>query len=143
MLNARLTSRPVESYSFSLPKRFNLFSTDIRRVHVELDSLSKMRIKLAVQVLNFKVRSDTEQYEPMLTSSTQKYIYYCEKLWSVFNDTTPLLSLLDSRLKELQTVLTFFRKWKDQVASLSLDKSERALHFISWQRMFDLQVNGL
>ena len=40
-------------------KQRHLFSTDMRSSHVHLRSLSKMWVKLAVQVLNSKVRNDS------------------------------------------------------------------------------------
>ena len=121
-------------------KQRHLFSTDMRSSHVHLDSLSKMRVKLAVQVLNSKVRKDMQSFEPTTTLSTQKYILHCEKLWSVFNDTKPLSSVSGPRLLELNAVLMFFRNWKEQLSSMK--KSDRASCFISWQTMFDLQVKS-
>ena len=81
-------------------KERHLFSTDLRSSHVHLDSLSKMRVRLAVQVLKSKVREDMEKYEADITSSTQKFILNCETLWNVFNDTTPLSSETDVRLRK-------------------------------------------
>ncbi len=40
-------------------KQRHVFSTDIRSSHVHLNSLSKMRVNLAVQVLNSKVQKDS------------------------------------------------------------------------------------
>lgn len=67
-------------------KQRHLFSTNVRSSPVHLDSLSKMRVKLAVQVLNSKVRKDMEKFESDSTISTQIFIYNCQKLWGVFND---------------------------------------------------------
>ena len=122
-------------------KRRHIFSTDLRSSHVHLDSLSKMRVKLAVQVLNSKVRKDMERFESDPTISTQKFICNCEKLWGVFNDDKPLSSATDSRVIDLDNVLKFFNDWKDELASKFPNKSERSSHFITWQTMFDLQVN--
>ena len=122
-------------------KRRHIFSTDLRSSHVYLDSLSKMRVKLAVQVLNSKVRKDMERFESDPTISTQKFICNCEKLWGVFNDDKPLSSATDSRVIDLDNVLKFFNDWKDELASKFPNKSERSSHFITWQTMFDLQVN--
>jgi hypothetical protein len=122
-------------------KRRHIFSTDIRCSHVHLDSLSKMRVKLAVHVLNSKVQKDMAKYDNDATGSTQKYILNCETLWNVFNDTKPLTSLEDSRIKALDNVLQFFNNWRDELASIFKTKSEQSCHFISWQTMFDIQVN--
>ena len=121
-------------------KRRHLFSTDLRSSHVHLDSLSKMRVKLAVQALNSKVRKDMETWESDETLSTQKFIFNCEKLWGVFNDDKPLSSITDSRITDLENVLQFFNNWKDELASKFTTKSEISSHFITWQTMFDLQV---
>lgn len=100
-----------------------------------------MRVKLAVQVLNSKVRKDMANYESDATESTQKFIFNCEKLWDVFNDNKPISSLSDTRIKDLDNVLEFFKNWKDELASLFPTKSERSSHFVIWQTMFDVQVN--
>lgn len=121
-------------------KKRHLFSTDIRSSHVHLDSFSKMRVKLAVQVLNSKVQKDMAKYENDSTESTQKFILNCETLFNCFNDTEPLLSLEDRRIKALENVLRFFQNWRDQLTSIFKTKSEQSYHFISWQTMFDLQV---
>lgn len=122
-------------------KQRHLFSTDLRSSHVHLDNLSKMRVKLAVQALNSKVRKDMEKFESDVTLSTQKFILNCERLWNVFNDNKPLSSITDSRIKDLENVLHFFNNWKDELASQFTTKSEISQHFITWQTMFDLQVN--
>ncbi len=98
-----------------------------------------MRVKLAVQVLNSKVQKDMAKYENDSTESTQKFIINCE-IFNCFNDTEPLLSLEDRRIKALENVLRFFQNWRDQLTSIFKTKSEQSYHFISWQTMFDLQV---
>ena len=124
-------------------KQRHLFSTDLRSSHVHLDSLSKMRVKLAVQVLNSKVQADMEKYEADITSSTQKFILNCETLWNVFNDTTPLSSETDVRLGKIEDVLDFFKKWKNQLAQQFSSKTEQSSRFISWQTFYDLQVTKM
>ena len=121
-------------------KQRHLFCTDLRSSHVHLDSLSKMRVKLAVQVLNSKVREDIENFENDLTSSTQKFILNCETLWNIFDDTVPLLSMTDTRIKKLENVLAFFINWKNELTNKFPLKSDISSHFISWQTFFDLQV---
>ena len=84
-----LNSKNILNHTYSVylrDKRRHIFSTDIRSSHVHIDSLSKMRVKLAVQVLNSKVRKDMEKFESDSTISTQIFIYNCQKLWGVFND---------------------------------------------------------
>ncbi|XP_028407341.1 uncharacterized protein LOC114529968 [Dendronephthya gigantea] len=99
-----------------------------------------MRVKLAVQVLNSKVQKDMAKYENEATKSTQQFISNCDALWNVFNDTKPLSSLEDTRIKALDDVLDFFKSWKNELASIYALKSEISSHFISWQTMFDIQV---
>ena len=118
-------------------KQRHLFSTDLRSSHVHLDSLSKMRVKLAVQVLNSKVREDMEKYEADITSSTQKFICNCETLWNVFNDTTPLSSETDVRLGKIEDVLDSFRKWENELAKQFSLQTEQSSWFISWQTFYD------
>ena len=52
----------------------HIYATDLRDAHVQLDSVSKMRVKLAVQTLNSKVRKDMERHDPAATESTQLFI---------------------------------------------------------------------
>ena len=62
-----------------------------------------------------------------------------KKLWVAFNDTKQLYSISDQTLLELDTVLQLFRNWRNQLSSLSMEKSARAFCFIR-QTIFDLQV---
>ena len=73
-----------------------------------------MRVKLAVQVLNSKVREYVED-EADVTSSTQKFILNSETLWNVFIDNTPLSSETDIRLGKIEDELDFLKKWKNQL----------------------------
>ena len=68
-------------------KQRHLFSTDMRSSHVHLDSLSKMHVKLAIQVLNSKVQREMAKHESDTTECAQKFIFNCEALRNVFNDT--------------------------------------------------------
>ena len=74
-----------------------------------------MRVKLAVQVLNSKVREYMEKHEADVTSSTQKFIVNSETLWNVFIDNTPLSSETDIRLGKIEDELDFLKKWKNQL----------------------------
>ena len=65
-------------------KKRRLYATDLRSAHVHLDSLSKMRVKLAVKTLSRQVREEMANNENSATQSTQEYISMCETLWSVF-----------------------------------------------------------
>ena len=118
----------------------HIYATDLRSAHVHLDSFSKMRVKLAVDVLNSKVQKDMERHEPAATESTRLFICNCDKLWRVFNDTNPLSTTNDVRIKELDHVIDFFNNWRNELFTIFKTKSEIASHFITWQTMFDLKV---
>ena len=118
----------------------HIYATDLRNAHVRLDSVSKMRVKLAVQALNSKVKKDMERHDPAATESTQMFISHGENLWRALNDNTPLSSLNDSRIKDLDNVITFFDSWRDGLSLMFESKSEIASHFITWQTMFDIKV---
>ena len=139
-----LASKPIlwdHIYSvYKREKNRHIYATDIRSSHVNLDSISKMRVKLAVQVLNTKVQKEMESCDPAATESTRLFIYNCDKLWSVFNDTKPISTTTDPRIQELDDVIAFFNSWKDDLAAKFTTKSEIALHFITWQTMFDMKV---
>lgn len=118
----------------------HIYATDMRSAHVHLDSISKMRVKLAVDVLNPKVQKDMERHEPVVTESTRLFIANCDKLWKVFNGTNPLYSTTDPRIDELDHVMDFFDKWRNELFTMFQTKSEIASHFITWQTMFDIKV---
>ena len=108
----------------------HLFSTNIRSSHVHLDSLSKLSVKLAVQVLNSKVQKDMENYENDVTQSIQKYILNCETLWNCFNSTEPLTSLEDTQIQALDDVLLSFSEIGEMNWLPSLKQSQNS-HAIS------------
>ena len=118
----------------------HIYATDLRNAHVQLDSFSKMKVKLAVQTLNSKVRKDMERHDPAATKSTQLFISHCENLWKALNDNAPLSSLNDTRIKDLDNVAKFFDSWRDELYLVFVSKSEIVSHFITWQTMFDIKV---
>lgn len=118
----------------------HIYATDLRNAHVHLDSVSKMRVKLAVQTLNMKVKKDMEKHDPAATESTQIFISHCENLWRALNDNSPLFSLNDPRIKDLDNVIKFFDSWRDELSLMFTNKSDIASHFITWQTMFDMKV---
>jgi len=97
-------------------KQRRLYTTDLRRSHIYLDNLSKMRVKLAVQTLSKKMQQEMSISENQATEATQKYILNCDKMWNVFNDNTPLRSIQDERISILDDVLKFFKTWKETLA---------------------------
>lgn len=125
---------------FNREKKRCLFATDLRNSHINLDNLSKMRVKFAVQTLSSKVADDMSKFENNATLSTQEYIVQCEKFWKVFNDQTPIRVETDVRIHMLEEVLAYFVEWKESLPAMYDTKSEQGQHFIAWQTMFDLQV---
>ena len=121
-------------------KKRRLYATDLRSAHVYLSSLSKMRVKLAVKTLSSKVCEEMAKNENNSTQATQEYIKICETLWSVFNDSKPIRLLTDNRITQLTEVLSFFTKWKEDLLTVYKIKSEVSDHFITWQTMFDIEV---
>ena len=125
---------------FEREKRRRLYSTPLRRAHVQLDNLSKMRVKLAVNTLSKEVAEEMREHENNITESTQEYICMCNDLWEVFNSRHPITSVQDPRIGTLDNVLGFFTNWKASLEQEFTIKSEVSSHFITWQTMFDLQV---
>ena len=122
-------------------KKRRLYATDLRSSHVHLDSLSKMRVKLAVHTLSSKVQADMAFHENNVTASTQEYIKMCETLWTVFNDNQPFHSIRDPRIAKLNEVADYFKERKQEIDNTYTTRSERSSHFITWQTMFDIQVS--
>ena len=119
-----------------------LYVTDLRKAHVEIDPISKMRVKLAVQTLSTKVSKEMEKSaEKEKTKQTRRYIENCKSLWKVFNYPKPLCSLNDERIEELNNVVKFFEQWRIWLTTKFNKKEEQSRHFISWQTKFDLDVS--
>ena len=121
-------------------KKRRLYATDLRSAHVHLDNLSKMRVKLAVNTLSEKVCRDMALHENITTEMTQEFIKMCEMLWNVFNDNSPLQSITDQRITNLNQVLNYFKGWKQELQHTFNRRADVSDHFITWQTMFDLEV---
>jgi hypothetical protein len=122
----------------------NLYVTDLRSSHINIGSLSKMRVKLAVQTLSKKVAGEMRMCDDDNTRATQEYISICDKFWSIFNSADPLHPGKDKeKLQTLDDVVTYFNNWKHCLEKVFKLKAEQAKHFISWQTMFDLMVRHL
>lgn len=105
-----------------------------------MDTLSKMRVKLAVNTLSQKVADEMKAHENNVTESTQQYITMCHNLWQVFDDRRPISSVRDPRIDTLDTVLSFFSFWKASLVSEFKNQSQISSHFITWKTMLDIQV---
>ena len=113
----------------------------ISSAHVHLDSLSKMRVKLAVETLSKEVADDMAVYDHDNTHETQRYINICSELFKVFNSKQPLSSPEDGRLCTLQGAIEYFSSWK--ISLETADSKTQAASFITRETMFDLQVSIL
>ena len=113
----------------------------MRKSHVEIDAISKMRVKLAVETLSLKVANEMEASDCEATKQTRRYITNCDTFWNVFNDPKPLKSPDDSRIKDLENVVKYFEDWKIWLSEKFKTKAQQAQHFISWQTKFDLDVS--
>ena len=120
--------------------RRHLYVTDLRKAHVTIDSVSKMRVKLAVHTLSEKVAAEMEECDEEATVETRKYIKACAKFWNIFNDPTPMKTSNDKRMTELKNVLEYFTSWQKWLAVKYEKKKDQSEHFISWQTMSDLTV---
>ena len=98
-----------------------------------------MRAKLAVNTLSQKVADEMKAHENNVTESTQQYITMSD-LWQVFDDRRPIFSVRDPRIDTLDTVLSFFSDWKASLVSEFKNQCQISSHFITWQTMFDIQV---
>lgn len=121
----------------------HLYVTDLRKSHVQIDSFSKMRVKLAVQTLSAKVAKEMEANEPEATEQTRRYITNCDTFWKVFSDPKPLVNPDDDRITELENVVKYFEDWRIWLSERFKTKKDQSRHFISWQLKFDLDVSIL
>ena len=118
----------------------SLYVTDLRSSHINIDNISKMRVKLAVDTLSEKVANEMSECDDSNTKATQEYISACSTFWHVFNSSEPLHSQgFKDKIKLLDGVLLYFNNWKKGLKVFKT-KSEQGYHFVSWQTMFDLTV---
>ena len=117
------------------------YVTSLRRSDVFLDSLTKMKVKYAVDVLSNVVASEMQKNDNARTIETQAFLKNCDQLWKVFNDLNRLSDADDERLNKLEEVIQYFGDWKLELQDEYGTKSERAKHFIIWQTHFDIQVS--
>ena len=69
----------------SLPTRKQKASLCNGSEDVTIDSLSKMRVKLAVQTLSEKFEKEMKECDKEATEETRNYILACATFWNVFN----------------------------------------------------------
>jgi hypothetical protein len=112
----------------------------MRKAHVTIDSVSKMRVKLAVDTLSLKVAQEMEACDNKTTEETRKYITMCFTFWSIFNDSMALKTVDDACISKLDGVVQYFYDWESWLSQKYETKAEQAQHYISWQTKFDLHV---
>jgi len=87
----------------------------LKNKHIFIDSKSKMKVKFAREVLSESTARAMEEpcfpYSWDETSFTRKYIRMCDKLFRIMNS----VSLHSNYMKELLTVLIFFKGWHDEI----------------------------
>lgn len=115
--------------------------TKLTSAHVNLDNLSKMRVKLAIETLSREVADDMAVNDNDNTSGTQIYINICCDLFKAFNSKLPLSSVDDERLHTIEGAMHYFISWKSSLSTEN--KREQATSFITSETMFDLQVSSL
>lgn len=82
-------------------------------------------------------------HENNATQSTHQFFNMCDKFWQVFNDSQPIFLVRDSCIDTLDTVLSFISDCKGSLTQEFATRSEVSSHFITWQTMFDLQVQNI
>ena len=86
----------------------------LKSKHVFIDSKSKMKVKLAREVLSEPTAKAMEDpcfpYTKDETSFTRKYIRMCDWLFRIMNS----VSLHPNYMQELLSVLLFFKRWHDE-----------------------------
>ena len=122
----------------------SLYSTDLPSSHINLDNLSKMRVKLAVYTLSEKVAKEMKECDDSNTKATQEYISACSNFWQVINASEPLHTQeFKEKIKLLDDVILFFNDWKKSLETVFNIKSEQANHFVSWQIILFGRLNLL
>ena len=86
----------------------------LKSKHVFIDSKSKMKVKLAREVLSEPTAKAMEDpcfpYTKDETSFTRKYIRMCDRLFRIMNS----VSLHPNYMQELLSVIRFFKRWHDE-----------------------------
>ena len=86
--------------------------TKLNNSSINIDSMSKMKVKLALDVLSRKVGAEMREKENDATLETQKYIEAAACLWDVFSSKEPLSNTADQRLTTQDNVHQYFFDWK-------------------------------
>ena len=122
-----------------------LRTTPLTKEHTNLDSLSKMKNRLAYDIFAQAVQTHMQEHSHAATTATRVYLQQCTTLMEVFQSNEPLRLPEDDRLKQLKEVKEWFVSWRDHVRITYLNKQVRAKRFVAWQTFEDLcmAVDGL
>lgn len=132
-----LNGKPVvwdhfeEAYQFNLQSGFRIHKK-LTKEHLELTSASKMRNKLAEQVLDKDMLFLFKSYQatldvPERLASTILLLEHTSILVDVFRDTRPISERTDTRLTQLAAVLSFFNKWEETIHQSKLYTASKHL----------------
>ena len=119
--------------------------TPLTHEHINLDSLSKMKNKLAYNVFHELVEKHMASHDNLATTATQAYLKHGRLLFESFMSTEPLSSPNDHRLTTLAVARDWFVTWRAHLRHAYTDGKSRATRFVAWQTFEDvcLSVNGL
>lgn len=122
-----------------------LRTTPLTLEHTNLDSVTKMKNKLAFDVFDPSVEIHMLRHNAVNTIATRQYLEKCRILMEVFTSTEPLKYPHDGRIRQIKKVKEWFVDWHENVRISYLDKTERHQRFVAWQTYEDLRlaVNGL
>ena len=92
----------------------------LTKEHIELTSSSKMRNRLAEQVLDKDMLFLVKSYQatldqPEVLASTVQFLENTSVLVDIFTDRRPICETTDRRLQQLGNVLNFFNTWESDV----------------------------
>lgn len=116
-----------EAYMFNTQMGFRIHRK-LTKEHIEISGASKMRNKLAEEVLNTEMLYLMKSYQATLSqpeslASTVELLEQTSVLVDIFSDTRPISSVSDKRLQELNKVLHFFNSWEEQVKSSKIGRA--------------------
>lgn len=120
-----------EAYNFNTQQGFRIHR-HLTKEHIDLTSSSKMRNKLAEQVLDkdmlFLMKSyQATLHDPERLSSTVALLENTSVLVEIFRDRRPISEPSDGRLQQLEQVLQFFNTWEENIKASVVYTSSKNL----------------
>ncbi|KAK3109107.1 hypothetical protein FSP39_023224 [Pinctada imbricata] len=93
----------------------------LTKEHILLNGASKMRNKLAIEVLDKNMLFLMKAYQDTLEdgsqlNSTVKLLTHTSELVEIFMDTRPIHSNSDLRLNSLKNIQEFFQQWEEDIS---------------------------